>query len=261
MDDKKLSEKLIDNIKNEDISPAPKWKFKLKNYLVWMIGLLFVVLGGLSVSVIVYMFRYGELAIYRQLTNSWVEFLLLLLPPFWLILLGVTVLAVLYDLRCTKRGYKYPLSLTALVVLLASLSLGAIFYFGGIGRAMDSVLGRQAPYYSKVINPRVDFWCRPDEGRLAGIVSSVTGEKTFILRGCQGGNWTVQISEIDSTLKKEHINLHVESGASVRAIGRKLSEWEFMAERIMPMHQGKEFFNRHHPSRNIETGCLNCMHQ
>jgi hypothetical protein len=256
-----LSKKLIDDIKNENITPTPKWKFRLRSYLLWGVGGVFVVVGGLSVSVIIYIFRYSEPDVYRQLTDGWTEFLLLFLPVFWLGLLVVAVLAVLYDFKCTKKGYKYPLSLIAATVILASLSLGMIFSYSGIGRAMDDILGRRAPYYSKVINPRVDFWCQPDQGRLVGIITSVTGEKTFVLRGCGGRDWAVQAGKVHINSENRPVHLYIESGASVRAIGRKISESEFMAERVLPMQIGREFLYRHQPFHDMGRGCSDCIHR
>jgi hypothetical protein len=261
MDNNNLSKKLLESIKNENITPKPKWKFQVWNGVLWGAGGLFVIAGGLATSVIIYIFRYSELDVYRQLTDSWTEFLFLFLPIFWLVLLTGTVLVVLYDLKCTKKGYKYPLSLLAVVVVLSSLSLGMVFSYGGVGRYMDGFLGRQVPYYSKVINPRVDFWCHPEQGRLAGIIASITGEKKFVLRGCQGKDWAVKIREVRLDPNGDSSHLLIESGTSVKAIGEKVSESEFMAEKIFPMRLGREFFYRHHSPGHIEVGCPDCMHR
>jgi hypothetical protein len=258
MEKNNSGQELFNKIKEEHISPKPRWIFCAKNYFLWVAGVFFILLAGISISIIFYNFQYNDWNIYQQATDGWWDSILLFLPVFWLVLSGSAVLLALYDLRYTKKGYKYPLGLTSGAVLLLGLSLGAVFFYGGVGRAVDDILGKKAPYYSKVINPRVDFWCQPEQGRLAGIIASIIDKENFVLRGCEGKDWSVRVKEI--RVYPEPVHLRMESGVSVRALGRKISETEFMAEKILPMHTGEKFFLRHKKLHQETSECLNCAH-
>lgn len=264
MENNKLANKLLDSIKEENITPKPRWVFLFRNYFLWGVSGAFVLVGGISVSVIIYVSRYSEWGVYRQLTDGWPEFLLLVLPVFWLVLLGLAVALVVYDLKHTKKGYKYSLTTVATTVILASALLGVFFFYTGMGRAIDNVLGSRAPYYSQVINPRVGFWCQPDQGRLAGIIASIVNEDEFILGGCLKRSWTVEIGGQmeNSPSRQKNNSSYIKVGVPVRVIGQRTSEAGFTAREILPMHMGGNFFRHHMEMRHMMTPeCSDCIHR
>lgn len=262
MSRKSSGHKLFEKIKKEGISPKPGWIFAVKNSLLWTAGVLFILVEGAAVSVIIYILRYSDWGVYERLTEGWGEFILLFLPVFWLVLLAALAWIIFFDIRYTKKGYRYPAYMVVLAVLLAGLSLGIIFSSLGVGRSIDNTLSGSAPYYSEIINPRMSFWCKPEQGRLLGVVYSPLENKQFLLYGCKGKKWNVKMDRSERSLRKEQSCLHyIEPGSSVRALGEKVSEEDFIAHEILPLRSGTQFPHRSDNSGHMQGGCPVCGHQ
>ena len=262
MSKKNSGQKLFEKIKKEGVSPKPGWIFTVKNYLLWTAGVAFILVEGAAVSVIIYILRYSEWGVYEQLTDGLGQFLLLVLPIFWLILLAALAWVVFFDIRYTKRGYRYPVYMVVLSALLAGLALGAIFSSLGVGRYIDHTLSGSAPYYSEVINPRVGFWCQPEEGRLAGVVVSDSLPEKFILYGCRQKSWTVGMDDIRGRFGPERMGCDrmIIKGEHLKVIGEKVSPDEFSAHDILPLRPGGHFFERR-MKEHMPGGCPHCMHR
>lgn len=263
--EKRLSEQeLFRKIKEEGINPRPKWVFDARNYLIWASIVVFILLEGMAVSVIVYILRYSEWGVYRQATDSWGEFFLLFLPVFWLVVTAAAIFIVFYNLRHTKKGYRYPAYVFITTTIFLGAVLGGAFFYAGLGGFIDNVLGKQAPYYDKIINPRVSFWCQPQEGRLIGVVSSSVDDRSFVLYGCDGVDWSVRIQE---GVKIRGHGQHMggaghfylpDSGDPIRAIGDRVSENGFVAHEIMPVRSGRMFLEHHWDSHPLPSSCRDC---
>ena len=50
----KLSEKVLKEIKEKKIEPAPRWQFLLKDYFVWLSFAASVIIGAIAFCVILY---------------------------------------------------------------------------------------------------------------------------------------------------------------------------------------------------------------
>ncbi|MDP3836992.1 MAG: hypothetical protein Q8Q67_02735 [bacterium] len=232
-----LGQTIIDKIKNESLVPKPRWHFLLREWLVWTFGTLALIVGAASVAVMRYLAENSPWAMHSTYGQTFAGWLLLSLPYFWLFLLGLFLWLLYYNLKHTKRGYRYPMFYVALAALFASILLGLAFYTLGVGRAIDGVLGRKAPLYAHVFNPHVDFWSAPEEGRLAGLVVAHTAdENTFILIDRDRGEWLVTYNPRDDSF--------ILIGQPLRAFGTITGEQRFEAVKIMRMMSGREYFQR-----------------
>lgn len=234
-----LNQKIIDKIKSESLTPTPRWHFLLKERFIWTIGALALLIGAAAVSVMIYLAQSNDLWLYDQAGSSFGTWLLLSLPYFWLLFLGLFVWLLYYNLKHTKRGYRYPTLFIVGTAILASIFLGVVFYACGVGTKIDDILGRQAPLYDRVFNPHVDAWSRPEEGRITGLIVSKPDQEHFILIDRERGEWTV-IYKIDDD------NLVV-LGQPVRVIGKISGERTFKAKKILELGPGREFFKRFQP--------------
>lgn len=255
-------QKLFEKIKKKGVSLKPGWIFTVKNYLLWAVGIVFVLVEGAAVSVIIYILRYSEWGVYERLAEGVGQFLLLVVPIFWLALLAVLAWVVFFDIRRTKRGYRYSAYMVVLSALLSGLALGVIFSSLGVGRYIDHTLSGNAPYYSEVINPRVGFWCQPEEGRLAGVVVSKSLPEKFILCGCRQKSWTVGMDNIRGRFGPDRMgcNRMITKGEHLKVIGEKVSAGEFSAHDILPLRCGGHFFERR-MEECMPGGCPHCMHR
>src|SRR3990167_8003529 len=99
---KNLIDQTLEKIKSEDIKPTARWRFLLKNYLVWFTAALTLVLGSLAVPVVIHMLTTNDWEIYAYTNVSPAQLVLLSLPYFWLLFLALFVGAAYYNIRRTK---------------------------------------------------------------------------------------------------------------------------------------------------------------
>jgi heme/copper-type cytochrome/quinol oxidase subunit 2 len=233
MENNIFNQEILEKLK--EIKPKARWHFLLKNYAIWVSGILALLIGAVAVSVIIYLSSYNNFAIRQDINKSLGEMLLLTLPYFWLLFLGLFVFIVYYNLKHTKTGYRYSIGLIITVAVVASIFLGGIFFAAGLGEDLDEILGQSAPLYGEMFNPHVDFWSNPEEGRLIGIVSSQTDNDSFILIDKNQHEWTIQFKGNDFIATSL-------SGKPLRLIGQKKSDDTFEVFKVLPMMPGHGFF-------------------
>lgn len=237
MDINDFDQKLVAKIKENNIAPKPRWHFLLKNYVIWAVGLLALLIGAAAVSVMIYLFKYNGWEIREGIHKSLWEFFLLTLPYFWIIFLGLFVFILYYNFKHTKHGYRYPVWFMIMASILSSIILGSFFFLAGLGEKIDNVLGERAPLYNTVINRHLDFWFNPAEGRLIGIVTERDDDQGFTIIDPRGDSWQVTVQpDIRS------VDLRVDQ--PVDLIGRILDSNQFEAEIIRPLLPGRGFLSR-----------------
>ncbi len=252
-----FTDKLIAEIREKKIEPKPRWRFLLKNYTLYAAGALSLLIGSLAVAVMIYLARFNDLSIHAQIEKTFLEFLLLNLPYFWLLFLAFFIFIIYYNLRHTSKGYRYSPFLLVAVSVVLSIILGVIFFFAGFGEKIDDVLGRKAPFYGHFINRQVDFWSQPDEGRLAGIIISSDEKGAFILLDRDLKEWKI----VFSSKVVYNPNLLI-NHQPIRLFGYLLGKDEFIADRIFfGGRPGQEFFREleRRPRRNRIDGFMEIL--
>jgi len=231
--------KLLAKIKDQKINPKPLWQFLLKDYIIWLAGLVSLLIGAAAISVMIYLFKFNDWEIYDQTKKSFLEFFVLTLPYFWFIFLGLFVFIISYNFQHTKKGYRYSTVLLAGASILSSIILGSIFYVAGLGERLDGILGSQAPFYDRVINRHIDFWSQPEEGRLSGLVVGLVEEGKFILIDRGQEEWLVSTEN-----SQPYSNAIIVVGQPIRLLGEVIGDYAFRADKILPVNAGRDFFHR-----------------
>lgn len=245
MENNNLGDKVLEKIKEKNIKPKSRWYFLLKNYLIWLAGFLALVAAGAALSVMIYFFRYNDFGMRGEINKSLAEMLILTMPYLWIIFLGIFVFVVYYNLKHTKTGYRYQIWFVITVAVLASIFLGAIFSLAGWGEKLDEVLEEKTPFYGQMMNPHLDFWSNPEEGRLVGLVDSLLSNGDLNLVDKDRKEWRVEILD-------ENIMMPIIVGQPIRMIGEKKAENIFQAKKILPMMPGRGFFKKIGPSPRME---------
>jgi len=257
MDPQEFDQKLVEKIKEEKMTPKPRWHFLLKNYVVWATGALSLLVGAAAVSVMIYLLKYNGWELREETNKSILEFFLVTLPYFWIIFLGIFIFILYYNLKHTKKGYRYPVGFIAVAGILSSIILGGIFYLFGLGQKIDNVLGEKAPLYETIINRQLSFWLNPDEGRLTGIIASEVVNGNFYLVDPSGNAWQIQMR--DSVLSYRLPDF-LKTGEPVNIIGQIADDNIFQAAIIKPLMPGRGFFDRPNiresRKRCLDNGCL-----
>lgn len=232
--DNNFDSSLLEKIKEQKLQPIPLWHFLLKNYAMWALGVLSLSFGAISVSLILYLSKLDDLNLSVTNSQDW-EDILLIFPLFWLLCSFVFFFAVFYNIKHTKQGYKYsPLTLFA-IIIISSFILGFIVNAVGFGRLIDEQFSHHAPFYDRIMNPRINFWSQPNKGRLSGLILERQGTSTFKLVDKNQNNWTVEVRDGAETVK---INV------PMHFFGSAGENKNFKAQRIMPSMQGDGFFYR-----------------
>jgi len=225
-----LSKNILKEIKDEHITPIPRWKFLLKNYGRWVAFAVFVLMGSVSISVIIFMLTDHDWDIYRQLNKSFLEYILLSLPYFWFLLVSGFMAFAWYDLEKTKTGYKYGFLKIALVNISLSIILGIIFFYAGLGIKMDKIFADNIPFYQSIHQyARPGIWQNPDRGLLVGKITDIASDGSFHITDPGNHNWLIEC--LECMIKGGIIK---ENGMIVKLIGKEVGDQVFQASEVRP---------------------------
>jgi hypothetical protein len=237
METNKIGQKVVDIIKNKKIRPIGRWQFVLKDVFMWALGALALVFSALAFSVMLFLLNNIDLSLSTYIKVSTWHLLLNTLPYFWIFFVSILIFIIYFQVRHTKKGYRYPLWLIVTASILGSAFLGSGFAVAGLGEKLDEALSYQAPFYQEVINPQMSFWSSPQNGRLLGMVTGV-GEGTDVtLIDNNGKLWKVYLDPAKNAV-------FIEEYRPARFLGKQVSENEFVAEKVLPFAPGKRMFQR-----------------
>jgi len=230
MNEKELSQKVLEKIKEEKIQPKAKWEFLLKESLVWVLGTISLIVGGLAFSVVIHMSLTNDWDVYEYISESFLGFLFGTLPYFWLLFLALFVFIADYNFRHTKTGYRHKLYVIVTGSIITSMLLGGIFYVVGMGRTIDRALSENAPQYYHIMNHRRALWGHPERGLLSGVVVELVDEDNFKLKDMKNSVWMI---DGDDAVMIGGMEL-IKEGERLRVIGKRFDDNNFKAIRIMP---------------------------
>lgn len=231
---KDLSRVTLDKIKKKKIKPFSKWKFLLKNYFLWFVGVLSVLVGGLSSSVVFYILINNDWDIYKKMSSSLFSFIFLTLPYFWLIFLVIFVILADYYLKHTKYGYRFSLLKVVSASVFASIILGGIFYNIGMGKAMETEFSKRVPGYDRLFYGKEKLWMQAENGLLVGLIIEVEDSKNFVIMDLNNNKWKI---EGDDLSEREISNIKIDS--RVRIIGKIKNDKVFIAKELRFRHEGR----------------------
>ncbi|MBU6323690.1 hypothetical protein KGQ55_03315 [Patescibacteria group bacterium] len=209
-----LASRVIARIEDEHIRPRPRWYFIFENGVLWSVGAAAVIIGGVAFSGALYDIANAGWQYEAATHDSLLSFLLDTAPYLWILLLCAFVLIGYYNIRLTKRGYRYPFSLIVAGVVLTSASAGLGFSMLGLGSVFENALGN-VPFYRPEAALQRELWTRPDRGLIAGwVISRDATTSSFFLKSFDGSLWFV--SGDDLRARDEAL---VSAGAEVRVFG------------------------------------------
>ena len=225
MQEQNFSEKVLEQIKEHKIQPTARWLLGLQDSIVWALVLASLVIGGLTTSVVLFLFEFNEWDLYDRVSHNFWAFLLLSLPYFWLIILVIFVIFIVYNFRHTKGGYKYGSLYVILGSVILSIGLGYIFYYLGLGNAIDQVLEDRAPLYGQLMNRKQIILHHPDGGVLPGKIIQVISPQQLLIMDIRNRQWQVLVSD---SVK----DCPCQQGQKIIAIGQPMPNNLFVAEMI-----------------------------
>lgn len=227
-----LSDKIIEKIEKEGISPKPKWEFLLKDGFLWGGFVFSVLMGAVSISVILFFVKTGDLDIYKAVYGSFFSAVASVIPFFWvLLLLAFSVFSYL-NFRKTERGYKINFLYVVLSSVVLSVVFGALLFQFGTAKWLHSQLTLKIPFYER-FQPRHEMrWMKPSEGLLIGVVSEFESDFALKLIDLDRKIWLVNYEK--AKLPKR---FRPEISTMIKILGKKMGEGEFDAFEIRPLER------------------------
>lgn len=241
MPNKDITQTVLETIKDKKIIPRPKWEFVMKNYFIWTVSIISLIIGSFAFAVIIYMFKNNDWDLYQQIGKNLLNFTLATLPYLWLIFLSLFIFLAYYNFKHTKSGYKYKLNLVIGGSIITSIILGILFYNIGFGQAIDNIFDEKIPVYRRLMMHRAAIWHQPDKGLLFGTIESIQAPDRFKLRDLKNNPWIVIHPSKDLRPL-----LILNQGLRIKIFGEKINDDSFKAKEIRPLRKipKKMFFNR-----------------
>lgn len=224
---KNLSKITLKEIKEKNIKPLPRWKFVLKNYLLWIAGISSLIVGGLSTSVIIHMLINNDWDIYGRMRFGLLEFILVTLPYFWIFSVIIFIIFTAYYIRHTKKGYKITIPKITALGLIIILIFGGLLYFIRIGEMVEDVFSRRLPMYHNLSYNKEKLWMQPQKGLLIGVIQDFENNNNFYLLDLNNAKWKI-IS--DENLSKNNIKLF--NDKKIKMIGKMQGDRLFFVRSI-----------------------------
>ena len=224
-----LKKQIMSKICEKSIKPKPRINFIVKESLVWILSLLSLIIGSFATSSIIFLIQNSDWDIYENLNDNIVEFTILTLPYFWIILLIAIITIINTNLKNTNKCYKYNPTTLLFIIIVLSTVLGSILFYQGAGYHIDSILNESSPRIHKLINYNAKAWSRPYNGFLAGEIYHTGTSTNFKIIDLNKHTWLIIThSKLASSSPKLTI------GQRVRLIGEPSNQNTFIATKIMP---------------------------
>lgn len=227
-----LSDKIIEKIEKEGISPKPKWEFLLKDGVVWAGFVLSVLMGAVSISVILFFVKTGDLDVYESVYGSVFSAVAGVVPFFWvLVLIAFSVIAIL-NFRNTERGYKRKYVYVVFASIALSVLIGSLLFQSGMAKWLHGQLAVNVPFYERFQPKHEMKWMRPSEGLLVGVIVDFEADFSFKLVDLERKTWLVDFER--ARLPKK---FRPEISTMVKIMGKKVSEEKFEAFDLRPFER------------------------
>lgn len=237
------AQKVMNTIEAKKVAPIAKWHFVFKNSGFWLLWGTSVVLGACATAATIFVFLNSGWRYYTITHDSFLRFLLDIVPFFWILALLSMVAFGYYNIRHTKRGYRFSFYLVVFSSVVASLLGGIILYALGIGSDIDNVR-KPLPFSMPILSAEELYWNNKDRGLIAGFVTKIDSQK-------EKAEVSLLSGETELILTSELLSndmAFLAPGAHVRIIGSRNTKGDFVACAILPFDNRfiapKELFER-----------------
>jgi len=228
MNKENISQKVLEEIKSKKIEPTARWRFLLHDYFLWAILAVSIAIGSFASSVVIFMIRNNDWEIYEK-SGDLFSFVISTLPYFWLVILAVIIFLAEYNLRHTKRGYRFEMAGIIISSVALSVIFGSALYKSGFGQELERLTAEKMPFYEMLTDHRQQVWNQPNRGLLAGEVVLIDKNGQFDLIDLVEKKWRVVGEDIEFR-RVEPLMI----GRWVRIVGEKIDNNIFEAMQIRP---------------------------
>lgn len=233
-----IGKKVIEKIREEKISPKPRWRFLMKNYFVWTLFVVSIVIGALAFCAMLSVLFNNDWDLYKYLHTSAIGHIMLSIPYLWILFLILFTALAFYNYKHTKDGYRHETYAILLLSIAGSVFLGAFLHTLGAGEKIENLAISTVPLYGKAAccSQRKDIWNQPTLGLLGGKIIGIKDERNFDLEDFRGTVW--QVVADNEIIGRELVIIRI--GKIVKVIGEKKEGRIFWAREIRPWKKGMD---------------------
>ena len=194
-----LSDQVLEKIEKEGVPQTPRIVFTAAQWSMWILWCLSILLGAVAFSVIIFFSMHAGFAFYEASHDGLFEFFLDIMPYTWVGVFVATALLAHYNLRHTKRGYKYQVWQVLLSSILLSFAGGVGLHMLGAGFHIDGFIAQRVPMIPAMHSIENRLWQAPMDGRMLGqYVPNLEEGMEHMMRfqDTSGTVWQLDISEL-----------------------------------------------------------------
>ena len=222
------AQKIIDKIKGENIQPRPAWSFASAEYIKWGAYMLFILVGSISFSIIIFAISVNGFDLLQHFKHSKLESYLVLLPVLWLGLLTFFLGASIASVMQTGRAYKYSFGKWVSLSTGISMTIGSLFFITGGARWLEHKFETNIESYESLQEKKTAIWSQPELGTLSGEIIEVTDD-TLYIKDFKSRFWTIDVSSAFIAPK-----VVMETTEQIKLNGKKTGDASFKADQIKP---------------------------
>ena len=215
-------QKILEKIKEAHIKPKPKWEFLLKNYVIWAFFALTITIGSLATGVIIFMVSHTDWRHHLAFAGP-IKQLLINLPYFWFIILVIFIALAIYNLKHTKKGYKYNPLIKVATSIIISIVIGSVVYSTGGGEKLEDIFYRHMPFYQRIMGYKGRLLLAPERGIIPGVVAKVN-KNNIKIRDFRGQIWEIATST-DSFVVGQRVIIVGQQTLDNEFEGRMIKPW------------------------------------
>ena len=225
MENKNISQIVLERIKGEGLKPISKNIFSVKRVFFWVAVALSLIIGAFTFSLVLSSLFNNDWDLYNKFGF---RFIFRTLPYFWFISLCVFVVLGEYYYRKTLYGYRHTIVVVVGVYMASSIIFGSIFYIFKISDLLERPFDDVPPQYRNMILNRHEVWGHPEEGLMSGRIMRI-GDNELGVMDFDGSVWI--ISTENALIRKK---VELELGRRIKIIGDKMDDRNFHADEIRP---------------------------
>lgn len=224
MENKDISQIVLQKIKENGIKPISKNIFNFKKVLFWSLVGFSIFIGAISFAVIISLLFNNDWYLYNTFG---LNFIFKTLPYFWFIFLAIFTILGEYYYRKTFLGYRHRTVTIIGVYIFLTIISGSILYVIGTGKMIEESLRNNIPIYRGFMFDKDEFWSQPEEGLLSGQIVEINGPVIRII-DLNGINWLISTNNASVGNR-----VKIEVGEIVKIIGNNNNDI-FIANEIKP---------------------------
>ena len=255
---KELSESILEELEKRKVDPIPRSNFLIKRIGFWLLALLSVITGSISMAVAIYVFIDQDFIVDQENINRYLSAqpfiadIISCIPYLWLTVLALLTLMASLGFRHTNRGYRYTTTKVLAGSLLSSLLLSVSLNTVDVGKQVHRFLFENVPVYHSLVYSNELRWSHADRGLLGcKVILYDKNRSILIVKGFKNRLWHIDTSIADvqpgpSIIPGKYLKIKGVKTGILNFQAVSIQRWsEKYHKRDMPLHKIDHVKNAH----------------